>query len=67
MVEFCVTHEVKHGGMWERERLRREMFQVELDAIEGWRSRGEISTSTYMSLRREIVRASPDVAGLKSR
>ncbi|MFQ5950953.1 MAG: hypothetical protein ACE5KH_02580 [Candidatus Geothermarchaeales archaeon] len=44
--------------MSETERLRREMVQVELDAIEGWRSRGEISPSTYASLRREIMRAS---------
>ena len=41
--------------------------RMELDAIEGWRSRGEISTSTYASLRRDIMRASLDVAALKRR
>jgi len=67
MVEFYVTHEVKQGVMWERERVRREMVRVELDAIESWRSRGEISPNTYASLKREIIRASPDVADQKKR
>ncbi len=67
MVEFYVTHEVKQGVMWERERLRREMVRVELDAIESWRSRGEISPNTYANLKREIIRASPDVTDQKRR
>ena len=55
MVELYMTHRVTQAGIRQREMLRTEMVRVELDAIEGWRSRGEISPNTYATLRRDIT------------
>ncbi|MFQ5870695.1 MAG: cation:proton antiporter [Candidatus Geothermarchaeales archaeon] len=57
MVELYLTQEVTQARMRETERLRREMVQVELDAIESLRSRGEIPPGIYRSLRSEIIKA----------